>query len=333
MGDNLNTSILAPQPGSLFAATASVRGVQRMAAEADVRQFVETRRFFWLDLVGSDQAVRAAYLRELGLKEADYVWAQRFGQTGRMTIGEETLRTVTWLSEASGDLTEVHLLASGRYILTVWNGEANALDDIRAQFAERVEELEKIPFQAAAVVLQLLLGTLDQATSQLDVRLQEIKERSQNQSIVDSRMLTDNLQRLQSAWSALDRYSAAVRSAIVGIEALPGIDQQGAAELNNYADQVDDIVHRLRERYQWEAGIVQNYTAALAQRQSEQINRLTIVSIIFLPITFLTGFFGMNFDWMINTLGSPAAFFLLGILLPTASVIITVLWLKRRGLM
>jgi Mg2+ and Co2+ transporter CorA len=334
MGDNLNTSILAPQPGSLFAATVSVRGVQRMAAEADVRQFVETRRFFWLDLVGSDQAVRAAYLRELGLKEADYVWAQRFGQTGRMTIGEETLCTVTWLSEASGDLTEVHLLASGRYILTVWNGEANALDDIRAQFAERVEELEKSPFQAAAVVLQLLLGTLDQATSQLDVRLQEIKERlSQNQTIIDSRMLTDNLQRLQSAWSAFDRYSAAVRSAIVGIGALPGIDQQGAAELNNYADQVDDIVHRLRERYQWEAGIVQNYTAALAQRQSEQINRLTIVSIIFLPITFLTGFFGMNFDWLSNTLGSPMAFFFLGMLLPIGIVLVTFLWFKRRGLM
>ena len=65
----------------------------------------------------------------------------------------------------------------------------------------------------------------------------------------------------------------------------------------------------------------------------EQINRLTIVSLMFLPITFLTGFFGMNFDWMINSLGSPAAFFLLGILLPTASVIVTVLWFKRRELM
>ena len=213
----------------------------------------------------------------------------------------------------------------------MWTGEASALNEIRAQFAERAEELEKSPYQAAAIVLQLLLGALDQATSAIDVRLQEFRS-PRNPTTIDLTVLTDRLQRLRSAWSAIDRYSTTVRSAIVGIEAL-GIDQRAAAELNNYADQVDDIEHRLHERYQWGADIAQSSAAAIAKRQGEQINRLTIVSLMFLPITFLNGFFGMNFDWMIDTLGSPAAFLLLGIVLPTASVIVTVLWLKRRGLM
>ena len=333
MDDNSNTSPLGTQPGSIVATIVSARSIQRAATTADLRKFVETGRFFWLDIVGSDEAVRATFLRELGLKEEDSVWMQRFGQTGRMTIGQEVLRTVTWLSEVSPSLTEIHLLASRKYILTVWTGDASALNEIRAQFAERAEELEKSPYQAAAIVLQLLLGTLDQATSAIDVRLQEFREQlKRNPTTIDLTMLTGRLQSLLTAWSAIDRYSTAVRSAIVGIEAL-GIDQRGAAELNNYADQVDDIEHRLHERYQWGADIAQSSAAAIAKRQGEQINRLTIVSLMFLPITFLTGFFGMNFDWMINTLGSPAAFFLLGILLPTASVIVTVLWLKRRGLM
>ena len=84
---------------------------------------------------------------------------QRFGQTGRMTIGQEVLRTVTWLSEVSPSLTEIYLLASRKCILTVWTGDASALNGIRAQFAERAEELEKSPDQAAAIVLQLPLGT------------------------------------------------------------------------------------------------------------------------------------------------------------------------------
>lgn len=333
MDDNSNTSPLGTQPGSIVATIVSARSIQRAATTADLRKFVETGRFFWLDIVGSDEAVRATFLRELGLKEEDSVWMQRFGQTGRMTIGQEALRTVAWLSEVSPSLTEIYLLASRKYILTVWTGDASALNEIRAQFAARAAELEKSPYQAAAIVLQLLLGTLDQATSAIDVRLQEFREQlKRNPTTIDLTMLTGRLQSLLTAWSAIDRYSTAVRSAIVGIEAL-GIDQRGAAELNNYADQVDDIEHRLHERYQWGADIAQSSAAAIAKRQGEQINRLTIVSLMFLPITFLTGFFGMNFDWMINTLGSPAAFFLLGILLPTASVIVTVLWLKRRGLM
>ena len=333
MDDNSNTSPLGTQPGSIVATIVSARSIQRAATTADLRKFVETGRFFWLDIVGSDEAVRATFLRELGLKEEDSVWMQRFGQTGRMTIGQEALRTVAWLSEVSPSLTEIHLLASRKCILTVWTGDASALNEIRAQFAERAEELEKSPYQAAAIVLQLLLGTLDQATSAIDVRLQEFREQlRQNPTTIDLTVLTDRLQRLRSAWSAIDRYSTTVRSAIVGIEAL-GIDQRAAAELNNYADQVDDIEHRLHERYQWGADIAQSSAAAIAKRQGEQINRLTIVSLIFLPITFLTGFFGMNFNWMINTLDSPAAFLLLGILLPTAIVIVTVLWFKRRGLM
>jgi Mg2+ and Co2+ transporter CorA len=120
---------------------------------------------------------------------------------------------------------------------------------------------------------------------------------------------------------------------MVGIEAVPGIDVRGASELNDYADQVEDVEHRFRERIQWASDAMHNYAEGLAQRQGEQISRLTVISLIFLPITFLTGFFGMNFNWMINVLGSAAAFVALGILLPTMSVALTVLWLRRRRLL
>jgi len=335
MDDGPNkTPVGVAQQASLFTTIVSASGVQQIATKADLRQYLDSGRFFWLDIVGNDAAARETFLSELDLAEADTKWIQRFGQTGRMTVPKGSLRAVTWLSEGRGNLTELHLLGSSKYILTVWNGDASALDEARARFSERAEELEKSPYQAAAIVLQLLLGTLDRATSELDLRLQEIQEQLvQDATTVDLTTLSGQLRRLRSAWSSIDRYGSAVRSAFVGIAELPEINPKGVAELNEYADQVDDIDHRLRERYQWGADILQNYTAATAQRQSEQINRLTIVSLIFLPITFLTGFFGMNFNWMIDALGSPTAFFCLGILLPMACVIGTMLWFRRRGLL
>jgi Mg2+ and Co2+ transporter CorA len=77
--------------------------------------------------------------------------------------------------------------------------------------------------------------------------------------------------------------------------------------------------------------IVHDAANALTQRQGEQINRLTLVSLIFLPVTAVTGFFGMNFNWMINALDSEAAFLVLGTLLPISMVLFTVAWFIQRG--
>ncbi len=122
---------------------------------------------------------------------------------------------------------------------------------------------------------------------------------------IDFSKVAAGLQIARSAWSDLDRYTSATRSAMVGVEVLPGIDERAAAELNDYAEQVEDVAHRLHKRSQWGAQIVQDYVNMLARHQGAQINRLTVVSVIFLPLTFMTGFFGMNFNWMINSLSSP----------------------------
>jgi magnesium transporter len=38
-----------------------------------------------------------------------------------------------------------------------------------------------------------------------------------------------------------------------------------------------------------------------------------VVATIFLPLTFVTGFFGMNFEWMIGEVDTALAFWILGV--------------------
>jgi Mg2+ and Co2+ transporter CorA len=308
-------------------------GVRAAADPAELRRQVDADRFFWLDIFDGDPATRSRHLSEIGMEPSDIGWALRFGQAGRIHLGRLKLRAVTWIAEPAGNLIEVHVIAWRHCIVTVWTGDPAALDEIRQQFAERACGIQKSPYHATAILLQLLLGTLDHAIRSLDSTLDDLRLRlDKDAASVDVAILTRRLQRLQSVAANFDRYSSAVRSAIVGVESIDGMDPAAAAEFDDYAEQVEDVEEQLFERRRWLADLMHDHAAGVAQRQGEQINRLTLVSLIFLPVTALTGFFGMNFEWMNQALTGKEAFFVLGVALPLVCMAATVVWLVRRGL-
>jgi Mg2+ and Co2+ transporter CorA len=308
-------------------------GVRLTGSAADMRGQIRAGKFFWLDIFAGDDVARTELLRELGLESSDVAWALRFGQAGRMHVGRDKLRAVTWIADPAGNIHEIHVFSAPNCILTVWHGDAGALDEIRQQFGERVGGLDDSRYAAAGILLQLLVGTLDHALQGLDAALDELRARlDKGPPTTDFAQLGHRLQKLQSIMASFNRYSSAVRSAIVGIEAVPGMDDGGAAELNEYAEQVEDVEQQIYERRRWLSDILHDSATAIAQRQGEQINRLTLVSLIFLPVTALSGFFGMNFNWMIGHIGSGEAFIAFGVLLPALSVIISIAYFRRRGL-
>ncbi len=66
-------------------------------------------------------------------------------------------------------------------------------------------------------------------------------------------------------------------------------------------------------------------------RMNETMYWLTVVATIFLPLTFLTGFFGMNFGWLVGRIDTEAAFLILGVGGSAAGAALTWLAVKRRG--
>jgi Mg2+ and Co2+ transporter CorA len=307
-------------------------GVRPTANAADIRGQKQAGKLFWLDIFGGNDKERTELLRALGLDNSDIAWALRFGQAGRMYVGRDKLRAVTWIADPVGKSHEIHVYACPHCILTVWRGEAAALEDIRKQFGERVDGLEDSRYAAAGILLQLLIGTVDNTIRSLDVALNELRVGLDKEPLqTDFALLAQHLQVLRSIMASFNRYSSAVRSAVVGIEAVSGMDERGASELKEYGEQVEDVEQQIYERSRWLSDIIHDNAAAVAQRQGEQINRLTLVSLIFLPVTALSGFFGMNFNWMIDRINSEAAFLVCGVLLPVLSVIISIVYFRRRG--
>jgi Mg2+ and Co2+ transporter CorA len=68
-----------------------------------------------------------------------------------------------------------------------------------------------------------------------------------------------------------------------------------------------------------------------------QLNELaylvSVLATISVPLTFITGYFGMNFGWMVDRIHSPIAFWLLGFVVPIATGVLSLRLLARPFLM
>ncbi|MFC9926189.1 CorA family divalent cation transporter [Streptomyces sp. NPDC127190] len=72
-----------------------------------------------------------------------------------------------------------------------------------------------------------------------------------------------------------------------------------------------------------------SYSSLIAGEQNGVINRLAIVSVVFLPLSFLTGFFGMNFTFLTDKLESRDEFWLLAVGLQALVLFVSLYVLHR----
>src|SRR5262249_62004936 len=79
---------------------------------------------------------------------------------------------------------------------------------------------------------------------------------------------------------------------------------QFSGNVNDHIKLVNEEVVALRDVLatilQANMAVISNQQTEISVRQNETMKQLTLVATIFLPMTFITGFFGMNFGWMVR---------------------------------
>jgi magnesium transporter len=288
----------------------------------------------WLDLHGTRGGVpdmlrdvfafHPITLRDLG----------EFGQRPRAETFGDVLYLVTYAAAAVGaPLTEVHLFYSAHFVVTVHREDCRALTDQR-QPAEREASHpppgRPIRLHMLHSILDALINSFFAPLSDLDDQIDKLIEQ------IFARPSKDELAELLS----LQRWLVSVRKLVTPLrdateEVLSGVvDLPGWTEASEpYMRDLYDHVIRVSDEIDSYRDLLDNamsaYLSMVSNRLNEVTKQLTIIATVFLPLSFLTGFFGQNFAWLTSRLGSLPAFLGLGIGTEVAAVA-GLWWLFRR---
>src|SRR6478736_2608880 len=125
------------------------------------------------------------------------------------------------------------------------------------------------------------------------------------------------------------------------LSVLTGVERNvDEAELQPYLRDVHDHLHLISEEVaaqkdllatvlQANMAVISVEQTRVSVRQNSTMEQLTILATVFLPLTFITGFFGQNFAWLVDNITGFTRFALLGIgglLVPLA---LLWMWMRR----
>jgi len=181
------------------------------------------------------------------------------------------------------------------------------------------------------LILDVLIGSFRSQLLALDDRLGEIQLamlRGASPKVHDELVqilgvLTDGIQEL--GW-----YSHDLEEIADTVERLPGMRPGAQQHFDRHCQRVARMRENGKDIREEARDALSHYSEFVAGRQAQVISSLTIVATVFLPLSFLTGYFGMNFRTLTADVQTTLwQFILLGLLVPIASVTLSLLLIHR----
>jgi magnesium/cobalt transport protein CorA len=227
-------------------------------------------------------------------------------------------------------VTEVHTFYAARFLVTVRHGGCHSLEQMRKRVKARVEELASDALLAGPagphannrpvrliLLHHLMHGLSDSffpALSSFDDRIDDLQERIFAKPTSDQLSQLFSMQRwLVHIRKLISPQRDMIASLVSGMVDLPGMSAESDPYLRDLYDhliRISDLIDSYRDLL---SNAMSAYLSIVSNNLNAVMKQLTIIATIFLPLSFLTGFFGQNFGWLVARLGSLATFLVLGV--------------------
>jgi magnesium transporter len=310
--------------------------VLRTLEEARVRELLARDEFFWLDLVAPSESdvesiARLFELEPLALDDLHDVSHSRarlhtYGTY--MLIVYFAARHHTGIAERPEDLMlGVKLLVSGGYVVSIHHERSDELEELQARYERGASGSEEfVVFTILDALTDSFFPVMAQVGDEIDGLEEEVIKVAKEEELETSRHIKRELIYLRTTINSQRDLFGRITDEI---ESLPGLEKDSRDHFRNTYDHLIRL-SELNDNYRELLASVRDiYVSTVSNRLNEIMKRLTVVATVFLPLTFITGFFGQNFAWMVSHVDSFAAFAGLGLGLLLVSLIVFWVWMRR----
>lgn len=225
---------------------------------------------------------------------------------------------------------EFHFHVTRHGIVSVRHHNADAVQDVRRRVElGDIDTAEEVLYR----VLDALVSTWNPALQSIDDDVDRLEDEILEDADTDQRL---RLLEIKHSLVAIRQTVSAQRDVLAGrrevLETLPGFsDREGHESLRDIFDRMSMVSQQVDTVRESVSNALDLYVSAVANELNQIIKVLTIVATFFLPMTFVTGFFGQNFGWLVKNVASPGAFLALGIGVNAVIVIGLWTWFTRAG--
>lgn len=230
------------------------------------------------------------------------------------------------LDDESIALAEVHFLIGDNYLVTVTTDPMPAIETLEKQLDQRPELCGSSPdmmfYRICDSLVDSVFPLLDHIGAQIDAVEDEVLENPDRETLRTIFGLKRDLLTLR-------RVTGPQRDLLQSLTSprTPRIGDETQLFLRDVYDHTVRIAEEVDSFRDLVSGSLDAYLTSISNRLGEQTRRLTVVATIFLPLTFLTGFFGMNFAFLVGHIDTPGAFFIglavMAISVPTLVLVVT----------
>ncbi len=288
--------------------------------------------FFWLDLDQPDAADFEILTDVFKFHPLAVEDSEHFGQRAKLDDYDDFVFIVVYGAAPDADrLVEVHCFFSERCLVTVHRDDCPAFAEIRERYEKRQAEVER----PSLLLYKLIDGLVDSffpILADFDDRIDELE------NAIFTRADDEQLQEI----FGMKRLLVGMRKAVspqrdtfarlsTGIGELPGFvpeDERYFRDVYDHLIRISDLIDSYRDLL---SGAMDVYLSTVSNRLNSVMKQLTVIATIFLPLTWLTGFFGQNFGWMVRHIGRWETFVGFGIGTELLVMLVMLYFFKRRG--